>query len=339
MGFISGLKGVFKKRIYIFIIFSFILIWVLILTNSYLKNELLQTVIIIFGGGFLFFCVILFCVSFFKKLDDLNKWFFLISFIIAIVLNVFLSNTIFNPTSTFYILILLNANLFFTSFFAFKLCMDSATKVDDYLYKNKRSRIVIRLVEFCVFGFLVLWFFRITITFFSLIPSSELLTYVIRMLQIMFWVNVVLMVVVLFRLIITKKLSAFITLFFLLTFFYTLYILFDLLFGIFFSAESGNPIYVVTSFIIDISLFLYILGVVYDRVDYIQAKLKIFKVDTIALFLIIMKSYAQVSKTFAIAIDQDVQIFQATWLFIIFMFFNLIFGIHSIFAHKYGKGK
>jgi hypothetical protein len=111
------------------------------------------------------------------------------------------------------------------------------------------------------------------------------------------------------------------------------------LFGIFFSAESGNPIYAVASFIIDILLFLYILGVVYDRVDYIQAKLKVFKVDTIALFLIIMKSYAQVSKTFTIAIDLEVQIFQATWLFIIFMFFNLIFGIHAIFAHKYGKGK
>jgi len=338
MGFISGLKGVFKKRIYIFIIFSFILIWVLILINSYLKSELLRSFIIIFGGGFLFFNVILFCVSFFKKLDDLNKWFFIICFIIAIVLNVFFSNTIFNPTSDFYILILLNANLFFTSFFAFKLCMDSATKVDDYLYKNKRSRIVIRIVEFCVFGFLVWWFFRITIIFFSNTPS-ELFTYVIRILQIMFWVNIVLMVVVLFRLIITKKLSASITLFFLLTLFYTLYILFDLLFGIFFSAGSGGPIYVVTSFIIDILLFLYILGVVYDRVDYIRAKLKLLKVDTIALFLITMKSYAQVSKTFAFTISADIQIFQATWLFIIFMFFNLIFGIHSIFAHKYGKGK
>ncbi len=338
MGFISGLKGVFKKRIYIFIIFSFILTWVLILTNSYLKNESLRTFIIIFGGGFLLFNVILFCISFFKKLDDLNKWFFLICFIIAIVLNVFLSDTIFNPTSNLYLLILLNANLFFTSFFAFKLCMDSATKVDDYLYKNKRSRIIIRLVEFCVFGFLVWWFFRITITFFNHTPS-DLFTYVIRILQIMFWVNIVLMVVVLFRFIITKKLSAFITLFFLLTLFYTLYILFDLLFGIFFSAESGNPIYIVTSFIIDILLFLYILGVVYDRVDYIQTKLKVFKVDTIALFLIIMKSYAQVSKAFAITIESEIQIFQATWLFIIFMFFNLIFGIHSIFAHKYGKGK
>ena len=338
MGFISGLKGVFKKRIYIFIIFSFILIWILILTNSYLKNELLRSFIIIFGGGFLFFNVILFCVSFFKILDDLNKWFFIISFIIAIVLNVFFSKTIFNPTSNFYLLILLNANLFFTSFFAFKLCMDSATKVDDYLYQNKRSRIVIRFVEFCVFGILVWWFLRITIVFFSHTPS-DLFTYVIGILKIMFWVNLVLIVVVLFRLVITKKLSAFITLFFLLTLFYTLYILFDLLFGIFFSAESGSPIYVITTFIIDILLFLYILGVVYDRVDYIQTKLKVFKVDTIALFLIVMKSYAQVSKTFAITIDKDVQIFQATWLFIIFMFFNLIFGIHSIFAHKYGKGK
>jgi hypothetical protein len=111
------------------------------------------------------------------------------------------------------------------------------------------------------------------------------------------------------------------------------------LFGIFFSAESGYPMYAIASFIIDILLFLYILGVVYDRVDYIQAKLRLFKVDTIALFLITMKTYAQVSKTFATTIDLEVQVFQATWLFLIFMFFNLIFGIHSIFAHKYKKDK
>ncbi|GAH12391.1 unnamed protein product, partial [marine sediment metagenome] len=38
MKFISGLKGVFKKPLYVFIISVFTLTWILIIVNSYYSN-------------------------------------------------------------------------------------------------------------------------------------------------------------------------------------------------------------------------------------------------------------------------------------------------------------
>jgi hypothetical protein len=216
--------------------------------------------------------------------------------------------------------------------------MDSSTKIDDYLYKKEKSRIVTRLIEFLVFGFLNWWVIRIVVIFFSHTPTVLLLA-VIRILQIMFWVNISLLGIAIIRLIITKKFSAYLTLFFLLTLFYALYILFDYLYGVFFTTTSGDPTYVITSFIVDIILFLYILGTVYDRVDYIQTKLKVLKVDTIALFLIIMKIYVQVSKIAPKIVAVEMQILQAGGLFVIFIFFNLLFGIHSTITHKHKKKK
>ncbi len=338
MGFIAGLKGVFKKPLYIFIISSFILTWILIISFKFLPSEVLGLSILIFGGSLLYFVIILFLISFFKQIEEMNKWFFVIIYVVSIILTFILNRSIFFPTSELYFIIPLTINQFFTAFFAFKICMDSSTKIDDFLYKKEKSRIITRILEFCLFGFLNLWIIRITVIFFSFTPTILLLI-VIRMLQIMFWVNVSLLGIVFIRLIITKKFSAYITLFFLLTLFYALYILFDYLYGIFFSTESGDPIYAITSFLIDALLFLYILGTVYSRVDYIQTKLKILKVDTIALFLIIMKIYVQVSKIVPKIVAEEMQILQAGGLFAIFVFFTLLFGIYSIIAHKHKKKK
>ena len=142
------------------------------------------------------------------------------------------------------------------------------------------------------------------------------------------------MVIVFLRLIVTKKFSAYISLFFLLTLIYALYILFDYLYGAFFSSASVDPTYVLISFIVDWFLFIYILGIVFYRAGYIQTKLKFLKVDTVALFLIIMKIYVQVSKIVPKIVADDMQILQAGGLFIIFVFFNLLFGVYSILAHK-----
>ncbi|NVM18042.1 MAG: hypothetical protein HWN80_10015 [Candidatus Lokiarchaeota archaeon] len=338
MGFIAGLKGVFKKPVFIFIIISFALTWILIIINKFLSSVLLGLSIFIFGGSLLFFALILFLVSFFKQINELKKWFFLVIYAFSIVLTFILYQSIFFPTSELFFIIPLTVNQFFMAFFAFKICMDTSTKIDDYLYKMKKSRIITRLIEFLVFGFLNWWIIRIVVIFFSHTPT-ELFLVVIRILQIMFWVNISLLGIAFIRLIITKKFSAYLTLFFLLTLFYALYILFDYLYGVFFSTVSGDPIYVITSFIVDIILFLYILGTVYDRVDYIKAKLKILKVDTIALFLIIMKIYVQVSKIAPKIVAVEMQILQAGGLFAIFVLFNLLFGIHSIIAHKYKKKK
>jgi hypothetical protein len=207
--------------------------------------------------------------------------------------------------------------------------MDSSTKVDDYLYKSKSSRKVTRVIEFLVFGFLVLWFYISTAFFFTIVD---------QILRTLFWMNLVLMIFVLLRLIITKKLSAYITLFFLFTYFYALFILFDLVYGLL-STASVDPIHVIVSFVIDAALFAYIIGTVYEKTEYIQDKIKLFRVDTIALFLITMKIYVQVTRIGVSTVPVDVQVLQAQLLFIIFVFFNLIFGIYSIFAHKSKKSK
>jgi len=338
MGFIAGLKGVFKKPLYIFILSSFTITWIMIISNSYLSSALLGLSILIFGGSLLLFVLVLFLISFFKQISEMKWWFFAIIYVFSIISTFILYRNIFFPTSELFFIIALTVNQFFTAFFAFKICMDSSTKIDDYLYKKEKSQIVTRIIEFFVFGYLNLWFIRLTLNFFSYTPTA-LFVVVIGMLQIMFWINVGLLGIVIIRFLITKKFSAYITLFFVLTLFYSLYILFDYLFGAIFSTESGDPTYVLISFVVDWFLFLYILGTIYDRVDYIQAKLKFLKVDTIALFLIIMKIYIQISKIFPKFVEEGLQILQAGGLFVIFVFFNLLFGFHSIIAHKHKKKK
>ena len=338
MKFISGLKGVFKKPLYVFIISVFTLTWILIIVNSYFSSVILGLSVLIIGGSLLYFAMIVFLISFIKPINELKTWFVFIIYLLSVLSTFVLNRIVFFITSELFFIIPLTINQFFTAYFAFKICMDSSTKIDDYLYKKKKSRMITRLIEFSVFILLNLWVSRITLILFS---NTSILLFVIvfQMLQVMFWVNVGLMVIVVIRLIITKKFSAYISLFFLLTLFYALYILFDYLFGALFSSGSGGLIYVLISFFIDWFLFLYILGTVYSKIDFIQSKLKFLKVDTIALFLIIMKIYVQVSKIVPKTVAEAMQILQAGGLFAIFVFFNLVFGIHSILAHKKKKEK
>ena len=140
--------------------------------------------------------------------------------------------------------------------------------------------------------------------------------------------------VVLLKLIIKKTFSAYITLFFFLTFCYILYILFDSIFGVFYSTELGDPLYMFISFIVDVLLFLYMLGTASYRADYVQDKIKFLKIDTIVLFVIIMKIYVQLSKLVPRTVLPDLQVLQAGRLFIIFIICTLVFGIHSIIVHK-----
>lgn len=334
MKFITGLKGVFKTPLYIFIISAFTLVWVLILANSFYSSLILRLVVLLFGGSLLYFSIIVFLISFIKPINEIKIWLFLVIYVMTIFLTFLLNQLFFFETSELLFIVLLTINQFFTAFFAFKFCMDSSTKVDDYLYKKERSSSVTRLSEFFIFLLLNVWFSLIILRLFSNTPIV-LLFVVFRILQILFWTNMILFLIVILRLIFTKKFSAYISLFFLLTLFYTLYIFIDYLYGTFFSSESVDPTYVIISFIVDLFLFLYILGTVYSRADYLQSKLKFLKLDTIALFLITMKIYVQVSKIVPSVIAEDMKILQAGSLFIIFVFFNLLFGIYSIFAHKH----
>ncbi len=338
MRFITGLKGIFKEPVYIFIVSSFILIWSLILLNTFLRITWLGLSIFIFGGGLLLFVLVLLVISFIKPINQVKTYFFVILLIIGFILASLLMNSIYFPTSDIFFLITLIANQIFTAFFAFKICMDSTTKIDDFLYKKGKSRVITRSIEFIVFGFLLWWIMRITLIFFSQ-TLTILFSTVILIIQILFWVYLLLMIIVILKLIVTKKFSAYITLFFLLTFCYVLYILLDSIFGAFYSTESGDLTYIIISFIFDVVLFFYMIGTVYSRVDYITEKLKIFKVDTIALFLILMRIYVQISKILPRTILDELKILQATGLFVIFLFCTLLLGIHSIIAHKPYKEK
>jgi hypothetical protein len=48
-----------------------------------------------------------------------------------------------------------------------------------------------------------------------------------------------------------------------------------------------------------------------------------------------MKIYVQVSKIVPNVVAVEMKILQAGSLFLIFVFFNLLFGIYSILAHKH----
>ena len=336
MSFITGLKELFKKPFYIFIIASFVLVWLLILIFNFAPSQFLFALTATLGGGLLFFEIIFIIISLFKPIEKL-KWFIsAIIFVISMVIAAFLWGTIFFPTSNIFFIIMLNANLFFTAFFGFKLCMDSATKVDNYLYKGKKSRISLRIVAFIIFGILDWWLLIITVNFFNniLTPLQQAAGLILR---IILWIDLILMGIVVIRLLITKKFAAYITLFFLLTTFYILYLIFDFIYGRFFSSESTDILYMVLSFFMDIVLLLYILGTVYDKIEYIKKKLRYFRVDTIALFLITMKLYVQISKLISRVTSEEYVLLQQWGIFIMFLFFTFLFGMYSIFTHKYQK--
>ena len=126
-----------------------------------------------------------------------------------------------------------------------------------------------------------------------------------------------------------------------ISFFYVLYLFVDLLAEFIFYDSSGYDLF---AFCIDLLLFIYIIGSIYDRVDYILEKLKIFRVDTIALFIILMKLLVQIIKIWqelwlpyipAIVLQQIFSQAQLLWLF--FAAFTILVGIYTIFKHKEGK--
>ena len=336
MSFITGLKNLFRKPFYIFIIVSFILLWLLILMLNFAPLPFLFPIIATFGGGLLFFEIVFIILSLFQPIEKIKWCISAIIFVMSMVIAAFLWGTIFFPTSDIFFIIMLNANLFFTAFFGFKLCMDSATKVDNYLYKDKKSRISLRIVAFIIFGILDWWLLNITVNFFNklLTPLQQAASLILR---IILWIDLILIGIVILRLLITKKFASYITLFFLLTTFYMLYLLFDFIYGRFLSSESTDIVYIVLSFFMDVVLLLYILGLVYDKIDYIKKKLRYFKVDTIALFLITMKLYVQISKLISRGTSEDYVLLQQWGIFIIFLFFTFLFGTHSIITHKYKK--
>jgi hypothetical protein len=220
--------------------------------------------------------------------------------------------------------------------------MDSSTKVDDFLYKHKKSRIYTRFLEFIFFGFVGLMIFIFTWNVLRRLTPVVAKSSA-NIFRIIFWVDVILIIIVVTRLVVIKKLAAYITLFFILTFFYILYIIIDIV-AEFLLNPSGYAWYI---FVFDLVLFMYIIGSIFDKVEYLEGKFKYIKVETISFFVILMKLVSQFVKLFpnipglAVPLQSLIarQLFLLILLLIIFLGCILFFGIHSIIVHKEGKNK
>jgi len=322
MGFISGLKELFKKPIFAFIVLSFIIAWFLILFGIIFST---YVILVTFAGWFIAiligFNIVLFIFSFFKPVGKMGKGLIIAAFFISLPLLI-----IFTGLVALFFVFCFFANLILTALFYFKGSMDTATKIDDYFYKKKGSRKVTRTLEFIIFGVLDLWLlYRVAIFFVSINPATLII------IQIIFYVNLILLVFVILRLLFTKKFAAYITLFFLLSLLYIIYIFLVILAEFIFTTATFTWI----SFLVDLILFLYIIGAIYDRVDYLEEKLKIFRADTIALFVIIIKLLVKAYELFNPLAPPNIA--QELLVLYVFIAFNLLIGLFSIFAHKEGK--
>jgi len=328
MSFISGLKSLFKKPIYAVIILLFVAAWFLLLiAYAYIPSIGYRFFILQFIGVLGFFTLLLLIVSFIRPIDKLGYVIVLILFLISLTIIFVFENIMSNPIFRSIFLI---SNQILTAFFAFKLCIDSSTKIDDYLYNKKKSRKITRTIEFVGFGILTWLVFRTTWKVFTTLPAPINIASA-NIFRIMLWVDLILIAFVIIRLLFVQKLAAFIPLFFIFTFLYILFIIIDTIAEI----NPITPSYAWFSFLIDLFLFFFIIGSIFDKVDYLKNKLKIFRADTISLFVIIMKLYAQLTKIIPITAEAFINL--QLWLLGIFLICTLLFGLYAIFFHKEGK--
>ena len=333
MRFISGLKNLSKKSILLVIIILFIVSWFLFIFAFYVvSNTVILIVILYLIGSLAVFTFILFIISIFIPIDKMG----IVTVIISVVLTLPIM-WLFSGIINLFYLFCFYANLVITPFFAYKFSMDTSTGIDNYLYKKKGSRKFTRILEFILFLLLYLWLLFLIIRFFR-ISSNPSVQNSANIFVILLWINLILIVFVLLRLIFTKKLAAFIPFFYVLTSLYVFYLVIDFWAAIIFYL---NPSYSIFSFFIDLLLFIYIIGSIFDRVDYIKEKIKIFRAGTLALFVILMKLVVQVYKIlqpFVPPLQLILQvIFQLQFLLYFFIFITLFVGLYTIFAHKEGK--
>ena len=333
MRFISGLKSLLKKRILFIIVILFIVSWFFFAFGvEVFPNATFKRYFLFFLAALAGFTFVLLIFSLFIPLDKMG-----VIFIIIIVVLTLPVMWIFGGIIAIFIDFCYIANIFITAFFAYKFCMDTSIKVDDFLYEKKGSRVFTRTIEFVIFFLLCWWFTSLTIRFFTSFsnPGIQSLS---RVFFNLFLIGLVLLAIVIIRLLFTKKFAAYISLFNVLTFFYVLYIIVDLWASFLFPDTAG---YDFLSFVIDLLLFLYIIGSIYERVDYIKDKIKILRVDTISLFIILMKLVVQIIEILwdinPPANLSEILFRQAQILWIFFIVFNLIVGIYTIFKHKEGK--
>ncbi len=190
MSFIAGLKNLFKKPIFAIILILFIIAWFLLLiAYAYIPSPGYAIITFQFIGVLGFFAFLLLIVSFIRPIDKLGYVVILILFLMSFVMILIFENIMTIKGVRQFLLI---SNQILIAFFAFKLCIDTSTRVDDYLYNKKKSRKITRTLEFVVFGILTWWIFRITWKFFQTMPSP-IDTASANIFRIMLWVDLILM--------------------------------------------------------------------------------------------------------------------------------------------------
>ena len=344
MRFASGLKEIYKTPIYAFLITLFLVIWIFVRIGlPFIRPYQLRTDIAAYtiwiGYVFMLFLIILFVISFFRPVRGLHFGYLILAFIASVIIafpRFPLYDFIFTPIFDFFFIFSLYANIIVTAFFAFRFCMDTATKFDDFFYRKEKSRKVTRTISFILFG-VILGF----LSFFARWIFGSSFNFVF---QIIFWINGILLIMVIIRAIVVKKFAAYVSFFFLLTFFYLIYIIFKIIEAFVSEPGAGGAstlLSLIIFFVVDFLLFIYIIGSLYDRIDYIKEKIKVFRAETIALFIIIMKIFVELYylglSTTGLPAPED--IYLEIGLFIVFAFFTLLFGMHSIFKHESGVVK
>ncbi len=322
MRFYSGLKKLLSERLYVFIIGYFVVGWFLVIvgTTFFQFKEFFMIVQILIGMLF-GFSFLLLIISILKSPHEIKYTYLIVLFIAGIPFML-----IFEGITSIFYYFSYYANIVLTAFFAFKICMDSAVKVDDYLRKAGSIHTVLRGIEFIVFIFLNWIIFRLTLSLFKkvgVIPNLVSLVF-----SILFWINIVFLICVVIRLAVTKEFASYSALFLVLIFIYMLYITIDFYAEIIFPNTTG---YTYISFLVDLLLFLYILGSIFGRVDFLKDKMSFLKVDTIALFIIMMKLIVQANQltTTSISYQDELGILS------IFIIFIMLFGIYKISTYDY----
>jgi hypothetical protein len=334
MSFISGLKDLFKKPRYVIVVFTFIILWILILLGrTQITNQLYRVIIVEIIQVFIGAMIFLLFASFFRPIDKINWKIILLILVLVLLFHFFILRRYFSFLVSIFFNFSLIANIAITAFFAFKLWLDLSTNLDEYLIKKPHNKIT-RSLEFLIFGILawiVLFFSRRFLM--GQLPNDDF----VLILFIIQWVNIILIAFVLVRLIFLQKFSAFITLFLALASAFFIYLVFDLISGDLFTDNRG---FLFLSFIVDVFLFIFILGSLFDKIEYLNEKLKILRSDTIALFFIAMKAIVQLTYLLKIipGIPYQFSTFeQELFLLLTYIGFILLFGLYSIFAYDTNK--
>ncbi|TXT61750.1 MAG: membrane protein of unknown function [Promethearchaeota archaeon] len=329
MGFISGVKDLIKKPRFLLLILFFIILWILVLLGRIVFTIVIFKIAVVeITQVFIGFMIFLLIASFFRPLDEVNWKIIGFLLIVVMIFHFLIFRRFFSLFVSVFFNFSLIANIAITAFFAFKICLDISIRVDESLFEKEYNKLT-RTLEFIVFGVINWGIYFLTRRFLvSQFPKSAQILFIIQ------WVNIILTAFVIVRLLLLQKLSAFITLFLSLASFYVIFLVFDRI------AESlftDTRAFFILSFIIDILLFIFIIGSLFDRVEYLQEKLKILKADTIALFIILMKSIVQLTYLLKNipGIPYEFTPFEQELLLLpVFIGVTILFGLYSIFAYN-----